>query len=234
MRLICIEEHAVDPAIMRAAQPTLYREAPYMRWLSSPKATSHPRDRNRPSVVEMSEAMRLGADLGADRIRTMDEYGIDLQIVSYTSPAQLAPDEQAVALTRAANDRLAQAIAADPQRLQGFAVLPWQAPQVAADELDRAVTEPARSSDRPPRGPRELRKRRRMSMPHGWPEALRSWALAAERTARAAATRDRRRAGGITQVTAMLLDSPCGPVLREWAGGAVGCSGWRGWGRCRP
>lgn len=141
MKLICIEEHAVDAAIARAAEPALNREAPYMRLQSSTNATAHARDKHRPSVVEMGEAVRLGSDLGAGRLRDMDEHGIDMQIVSYSNPAQLAPHDQAVTLTQAANDRLAAAIAAHPDRLRGFAVLPWQAPQAAADELDRAVSE---------------------------------------------------------------------------------------------
>jgi uncharacterized protein len=141
VKLICIEEHTIDPAIVRAAQPALDREAPYMRLQSSRDAMAQPHDERRPTVVDMREALRLGADLGAGRLRRMDEHGIDMQIVSYSSPAQLAPADQAVALTRAANDRLAAAVTSHPQRLQGFAVLPWQAPLAAADELDRAVTE---------------------------------------------------------------------------------------------
>lgn len=56
----------------------------------------------------------------------------------------------------------------------------------------------------------------------GQDRAKSSWALAAP-------------AGGITQVTAMLCAiPPAGSVLSAWAVGAVGCSGWRGWGHCRP
>ena len=47
-----------------------------------------------------------------------------MQVISYTTPAQLAPPGRAVALTRAANDRLAGAVSAYPDRLSGFAVLP--------------------------------------------------------------------------------------------------------------
>jgi predicted TIM-barrel fold metal-dependent hydrolase len=64
-----------------------------------------------------------------------------MQVVSYGSLAQLAPASQAVDLTQAANNRLAEAIAANPARLSGFAVLPWQDPKAAAAELDRSVTE---------------------------------------------------------------------------------------------
>ena len=141
MKLICIEEHAIDPVIENAAQPVLQLEAPYMALLNSGSVASQPRTGERPVVIEMAEARRLGTDLGGGRIADMDHHGIDMQVVSYTSPAQLVPKEQAVTLTRAANDRLAEAIAANPTRLSGFAVLPWQTPQAAADELDRAVAE---------------------------------------------------------------------------------------------
>ena len=140
MKLICIEEHAVDPAIAQAAQPAMQREAPYME-LHSRVEAAPPRPEDRPSLVNLAEAIKLAADLGDGRIQQMDEHGIDMQVVSYTSPAQLTPLEQTVTLTRAANDRLAEAIRANPTRLSGFAVLPWQVPQAAADELDRAVSE---------------------------------------------------------------------------------------------
>ncbi|WP_156181157.1 amidohydrolase family protein [Mycobacterium nebraskense] len=141
MKLICIEEHAVDQAIARAARPVLQRDAPYMGLQSSPTAATQKRASDRPSLVELSEAIRLADDLGDGRIQDMDQHGIDMQIVSYSSPAQLVPDEQAVVIARAANDRLAEAVRANPTRLNGFAALPWQDPGAAVDELGRAVGE---------------------------------------------------------------------------------------------
>jgi uncharacterized protein len=61
--------------------------------------------------------------------------------MSWVSPAQLTPADQALPLTRAANDRLAAAAAANPARLSGLAVLPWRDPSAAAAELDRSVNE---------------------------------------------------------------------------------------------
>jgi predicted TIM-barrel fold metal-dependent hydrolase len=141
LKLICIEEHAIDQAIAQAARPVLQRDAPYMGLQSSPDAAAQTRASDRPSLVELSEAIRLADDLGDGRIQDMDQHGIDMQIVSYSSPAQLVPDEQAVAIARAANDRLAEAARANPTRLNGFAALPWQDPGAAVDELDRAVSE---------------------------------------------------------------------------------------------
>jgi uncharacterized protein len=141
MKLICIEEHAIDPAIAKAAQPALDEQAPYLRLQNSGDTTPRSRNPHRPTMVPMDEALRLGADLGTGRIADMDKHGIDMQVVSYSSVAQLAPADQAAALAQAANNRLAAAVTAHPGRLAGFAVLPWQDPQAAADELDRAVTQ---------------------------------------------------------------------------------------------
>jgi predicted TIM-barrel fold metal-dependent hydrolase len=140
MRLICVEEHTVDHEMAKAAAPALLREAPYMTTQQSTDAP-WPRGSGRPTVVSMPEADELAVDIGAGRIAHMDEHGIDMQVISYSTPAQLAPPQQAVMLTRAANDRLADAIQAYPDRLSGFAVLPWQDPQAAAAELDRAIGE---------------------------------------------------------------------------------------------
>jgi hypothetical protein len=79
-------------------------------------------------------------DVGAGRIAEMDAAGIDMQVVSLTAPGveQLdAPD--AVALARAANDSLADAVKKNPTRFAGFAALPTPAPDRAAAELERCV-----------------------------------------------------------------------------------------------
>ena len=120
MKIICIEEHAIDLEILKAAQPALQREAPYIGLQSS---VPRPRLGNRPSAVTMNEAVELGTDIGEGRIREMDDHGIDMQVVSWVSPAQLVPADQALPLAQAANNRLAAAIAANPSRMSGFAVL---------------------------------------------------------------------------------------------------------------
>jgi len=141
MKIICVEEHAIDPATDKAARSAVLGEAPYFGLMDSPDAASTPRNDHRPTMVALPEALELAADIGDGRIKHMDEQGIQMQVVSYGSLAQLAPAAQAVALTQAANNRLAEAIAANPARLSGFAVLPWQDPKAAAAELDRSVTQ---------------------------------------------------------------------------------------------
>jgi predicted TIM-barrel fold metal-dependent hydrolase len=81
-------------------------------------------------------------DLGALRLKEMDEAGIDVQVLSHGAPATQRLDaETAVPLARRANDRLHEAVLAHPGRFAGFAALPTADPRAAADELERAVTQ---------------------------------------------------------------------------------------------
>jgi len=82
-------------------------------------------------------------DLGSGRIAEMDRGGVELCIISLVSPGiQAIPNiSQAIALSRRANDYLAEHIAKKPKRLKGFAALPLQDPQAAAQELTRCVKE---------------------------------------------------------------------------------------------
>lgn len=84
-------------------------------------------------------AARLG-EVGAARIKDMDEAGIDIQVLSHTAPSlQKTPVAEAAALARRVNDRLAALISANPTRFTGFAALPTSDPAAAADELERCV-----------------------------------------------------------------------------------------------
>ena len=80
-------------------------------------------------------------DLGALRIKEMDEAGIDMQVLSHANPGLQKMDaETAVRLARIANDRLAETVRAHPDRFAAFAAIPTPDPKAAADELERAVT----------------------------------------------------------------------------------------------
>jgi len=101
-------------------------------------ATYPPLDANRaPAMVQRLE------DLGELRIKEMDEAGIDFQVISHSAPSvqKLTDVDAAVRLARAANDRLAEAVRAHPDRFAGFATIPTPDPRAAADELERAVTQ---------------------------------------------------------------------------------------------
>jgi predicted TIM-barrel fold metal-dependent hydrolase len=80
-------------------------------------------------------------DLGNMRIADMNAAGVDVQVLSHVQPGtQVFDAEAAVPLAREANDRLAEACRARPERFAGFAALPTADPKAAADELERTVT----------------------------------------------------------------------------------------------
>ncbi len=114
--VIALEEHYTDPVVLAA------QEAP-----GGPP----------PFLADIFAKL---PDLGEERLREMDEAGIDIQVLSHVPSAvqQLNP-EAAVELAVGANDRLAEAVARHPDRLAGFAALPTPDPLAAADELERTV-----------------------------------------------------------------------------------------------
>jgi 2,3-dihydroxybenzoate decarboxylase len=79
-------------------------------------------------------------DLGAHRLREMDEAGIDVQVLSHSAPSlQRLEADLAVPLARRANDRLHEVVEKNSARFAAFAALPTADPRAAADELERAV-----------------------------------------------------------------------------------------------
>ena len=77
---------------------------------------------------------------GGDRIADMDAAGVDVCVLSHGAPSgQKIPADVAVPLVRRVNDRLAEAVRANPSRFAAFAALPTAVPQAAADELQRCV-----------------------------------------------------------------------------------------------
>ena len=81
-------------------------------------------------------------DLGSGRLAAMDAAGIDLQVISHVAPAaQGLAGAEGLARAREANDELAAAVRAYPDRFAGLATLPTADPQAAADELERATAE---------------------------------------------------------------------------------------------
>jgi 2,3-dihydroxybenzoate decarboxylase len=113
-RIIAIEEHYSDPELASTFDKRDASKAPHVR-------------------------SRLD-DIGALRIREMDEAGITMQVISHASPStQALPAGHCVEISRGVNDRLAERIRAYPDRFSAFAALPTSEPEKAADELSRTV-----------------------------------------------------------------------------------------------
>ncbi len=131
IKIITIEEHFLNAAITDATHDEIEKIAP---------------GHARAFVADFGSRLTMKPeqlfDIGAGRIASMDANGIDVQILSYNSPAtELLPSPLAVELAKEANDQLAAAIAAYPGRFIGFATLPMSDPEAAAEELKRCVNE---------------------------------------------------------------------------------------------
>jgi 2,3-dihydroxybenzoate decarboxylase len=95
-----------------------------------------------PVKPEVVAGWRRGlADFTEFRLPEMDRHGVDMQVLSLTSPGiQMQPDpEIAVADARMANDFLVGVIGEHPGRFGGLAAVPLQDPRQAVAELRRAV-----------------------------------------------------------------------------------------------
>lgn len=113
-RVIAIEEHYLDPE--------------QAKYASDMDGSGHIRTRL--------------DDLGALRLKEMDEGGIDVQVLSHNNPAtQKLEPKVAVPLAQRTNDRLYETILEHPDRFGGFACLPTTDPGASADELERAVVD---------------------------------------------------------------------------------------------
>ena len=76
----------------------------------------------------------------AKRIEDMDRVGIDVEVVSLSTPNVFFTDaEHQPAVARMMNDSYAELIARHPKRFKGFASIPMDAPDAALDELHRAI-----------------------------------------------------------------------------------------------
>jgi hypothetical protein len=125
MRVVAIEEHFTVPALVGRIDPA---------------AISRRGFRPRKPPVGRPNPMELLPDIGERRLKSMDEAGITMQVLSNTGPGpDLVPGADGVAMAREMNDHLAAAIARHPDRFAGFAVLPMQSPDACAAELVRAV-----------------------------------------------------------------------------------------------
>src|SRR5277367_4351425 len=123
MRTITLEEHYASEAFLAGPGRKLREQA----------------ERLGGRAAKLFEQL---CDLGEKRIAEMDAAGIDIQVLSLTSPGteQLEAADGA-AMAHEANELLAAAVKKYPTRFAGFAVLPTASPAEAADQLETMVRE---------------------------------------------------------------------------------------------
>jgi len=79
-------------------------------------------------------------DLEEQRLRDMDENGVDVQLMLLTAPGvQMFDADTATDLAAIANDRLAELISRHPTRFAGLASFAPHSPKRAAREMERAM-----------------------------------------------------------------------------------------------
>ncbi len=127
MKIIALEEHFADPAVVAASAPEIKRLAPGFAATSDPARG-----------LSYSPSADVLRDLGEGRLADMDAGGVTMQVLSCLTTQQL-PHESAVELVRTANDRAAATVRAHPDRFAAFAALPTAVPEAAADELKRTT-----------------------------------------------------------------------------------------------
>lgn len=111
MRIITLEEHVALPAFAHEIQ----------QW---------------PLPQQAIEKL---ADISDARLKSMDDNGIDMQVLSVVGRgAESLPPREALPFAIRYNDMLAATIAAHPTRFKAFAHLPMSSPEAAANELERA------------------------------------------------------------------------------------------------
>jgi predicted TIM-barrel fold metal-dependent hydrolase len=82
------------------------------------------------------------ADITGERLKSMDDNGISMQVLSVDSAgANLLDKEKGPAFATGYNDMIAEKIAGLENRFTAFSHLPMTAPEAAADELERTVKE---------------------------------------------------------------------------------------------
>ena len=81
-------------------------------------------------------------DIEAQRLPQMDEYGVDMHLLTLTAPGvQMFDADTATELAALSNDRMAEIIAKYPTRFAGLASFAPHSPKRAAKEIDRVMTE---------------------------------------------------------------------------------------------
>lgn len=147
-RKIATEEAFTIPEIATAMRDVARRggtnlDLTFVRLTYDPPPAAAPAGQSPPSgsrdALARSFLPRL-LDLDRERLAEMDANGVDVHLLSLTSPGvQMFEPATAVALARLANDRLSDAVHRHPTRFAGLASFAPQDPPAAAKEMERAI-----------------------------------------------------------------------------------------------
>ena len=120
MKLIAIEEHFLTKEVGNAWKKIADEDDPTNK-------------------LHFGEIENRLEDIGNSRLQLMDETGIDVQVLSLTSPSLHNLGSESISLAIQTNDYVSEIVKKTPDRFQGFAALPMFAPKEATKELERSV-----------------------------------------------------------------------------------------------
>ena len=121
MKTITLEEHYASPSFIEGPGKGLKENA---KNFTGPRA----------NLLEQL------CNVEKRRISDMDSAGIDMQILSLTSPGVVQLEEkEAIKVARESNDFLVDAVKKNPTCFAAFATIPTISPEKAAEELERMV-----------------------------------------------------------------------------------------------
>lgn len=122
MKIIAIEEHFLTQAVKKEWKKIPLQEDPTLR-------------------LHIGEIENRLEEIADTRLQLMDETGVDVQVLSLTSPSLHNLGAESIVLAQETNNYVHEIVQRTPDRFQGFAALPMFAPQEAALELERDVKE---------------------------------------------------------------------------------------------
>jgi predicted TIM-barrel fold metal-dependent hydrolase len=120
MRVVTLEEHVAFPEMLELIPAEKHSSAEHS--------------------TMMGRMMPKLADITSERLKSMDDNGITVQVLSVVNDgADLLSPGDGPAFAKQYNDTIAQKIKDHPDRFAAFAHLPMTNPGAAADELERTV-----------------------------------------------------------------------------------------------
>jgi uncharacterized protein len=126
MRVVALEEHISFPALVKTIDPAAI------------SGRGHYGKRN--IAPGHANPMELLPETGEKRLKSMDDAGVTVHVLSNSGPGpDLVPGQAGIDLAKKVNDALAEVVAKNPKRYAAFAQLPMAAPEACAAELKRAV-----------------------------------------------------------------------------------------------
>lgn len=128
----------------QAAFDYLAKRKDFPKFVKEPEPDSYNlRFTDQITLFQNTEFITILCDMGAKRIEAMNEAGLDIQVLSFSSPGvdELAPDHaNAASLAVELNDLLFETVKNHPDRFMGFAAISPYDVKSAVNELERSIT----------------------------------------------------------------------------------------------